>query len=137
MASEQSRAAPSAATPFPGLTPAEAAKWPGATLNDVANASQAYMSGIAAVNQEIASFLQTRLQHDIALGESLARCRTLADASKAQSDWLRQAHDDYSAESQKLFELGSRLMSGSWMPAADAAQGAKVDASGRAGPATK
>jgi len=137
MTSKQSRAAPSTATPIPGLSPAESANWPGATLNDVANASQAYVDGIAAVNQEIANFLQTRLQHDIALGESLARCRTLADASKAQSDWLRQAHDDYSAETQKLFELGSRLMSGRWTPAADAGKAAKADTSGRAGPATK
>jgi hypothetical protein len=90
--------------------------WQGATMDDVSKASQAYMNGVAAVNQEIANFLQTRLRHDIELGESLARCRTLTEATRAQGDWLKQATDDYTAETQKLFELGSTLMSGAWTP---------------------
>ncbi len=100
-------------------TPAAASQlesWPAASLDEVTDASQAYVEGVAAVNQEIAKFLQTRLSRDIALGESLARCRTLAEATKAQGDWLKQATDDYTAETQRLFDLGSRLMRGGWTP---------------------
>jgi hypothetical protein len=121
---------------MPDLPLPEVGEWPAATFDDVANASQAYINGIAAVNREIASFLQARFQHDIALGESLARCRTLADASKVQNDWLKQAHDDYTAESHKLFELGSSLMRASSAPAA-ATRSAKADTSESAGSATK
>jgi|GEM_PF-2966350 len=108
--------APPSPTQFLGALFPESAAWPGAALDGVNNASQEYVKSVAEVNQEIANFVQSRLRHDIALGESLARCRTLADATKAQGDWLKQATDDYAAETQKLFELGSRLMGGSWMP---------------------
>lgn len=134
MTTKQRRAA--ATTPMPGLPLPEAGEWPAATLDDVANAGQAYINGIAAVNQEIAGFLQARLQHDIALGESLARCRTLADATRVQNDWLKQAHDDYTAESHKLFELGSSLMRASLAPEA-ATHSAKTDTSESAGSATE
>jgi hypothetical protein len=108
--------APPSPTQFLGALFPESAAWPGAALDGVNNAGQEYVKSVAEVNQEIANFVQNRLRHDIALGESLSRCRTLADATKAQGDWLKQATDDYAAETQKLFELGSRLMRGSWMP---------------------
>lgn len=92
------------------------ASWQDSALGAVSNAGQAYMNGLAAINQEMASFLQARLRHDIELGESLARCRTLADATKVQSDWLKRTTEEYAAETQKLVELGSGLMRESWMP---------------------
>lgn len=118
--------APAPSILTPGAPLSEAENWQGATLDDVTNASQAYVNGVAAVNQEIANFLQTRLKHDIALGEALARCRTLAEATEAQGDWLKQATDDYTAETQKLFDLGSTLMRGGWTPTERAGAGPKV-----------
>lgn len=82
----------------------------GPTLDAFTQAGQAYFNGLAAINQEMASFMQTRLRHDMELGESLARCRSLADATKVQSEWLKQATDDYAAETRKLVEMSSGLM---------------------------
>lgn len=94
----------------------ELANLQGAALNAATQATQSYMSGIAAVNQEIANFIQTRLRRDVELGESLARCRTWSESTKAQSDWLKQATEDYSTEVQKLFELNSSLLRGAFTP---------------------
>lgn len=116
MTTKRSGGAPPSSTSTGQAPVSQLENWPGTTLDDVSNASQAYVNGVAAVNQEIANFLQTRLKHDMALGEALARCRTLAEATKAQSDWFKQAADDYTAETQKLFELGSSLMRGGWAP---------------------
>lgn len=116
MTTKRSGGSPPSSTSTPAAFSSQLDNWQGANLDDMRNASQAYVNGVAAVNQEIANFLQTRLKHDIELGEALARCRTLAEASKAQGDWIKQATDDYTAETQKLFDLGSRLMQGGWTP---------------------
>ena len=92
------------------------ASWQGSALGAVTHAGQAYVNGLAAINREMASFLQARLRRDIELGESLARCRTLADATEVQNDWLKRTTEDYASETQKLVELGSGLMRESWMP---------------------
>jgi hypothetical protein len=114
MTTKRNRATSPSSTSAPATPASQLENWPAASLDEVSNASQAYVNGVAAVNQEIADFLQTRLKHDIALGEALARCRTLAEATQAQGEWLKQATDDYTAETQKLFDLGSRLMRGGW-----------------------
>lgn len=130
MTTKRSGGAPPSSKSNPAAAFPQLENWQGPTLDDVTNAGQAYVNGVAAVNQEIANFLQTRLRHDLALGEALARCRTLAEATKAQSDWLKQASDDYTAETQKLFDLGSSLMRGGWAPAKQAETAPKAAASG-------
>ena len=97
------------------------ASWQGSALGAVTHAGQAYVNGLAALNQEMASFLQARLRRDIELGEALARCRTLADATDVQNEWLKRTTEDYASESQKLMELGSGLMRESWMPLEESA----------------
>lgn len=137
MTTRRSGAASPSSAPTAGKAFSELESWQGATLDDVTSASQAYFNGIAVVNQEIANFLQSRLQHDVALGEALARCRTLAEATKAQSDWLKQASDDYTAETQKLFELGATLMSGGWRPVEKAKAAPKAERPGAPASQTK
>lgn len=95
--------------------------WPGGTLDAMSRASKAYSSGFAAIGEEMASFMQTRLQHNIALGESLARCHTLTDVAKLQRDWLQETTEEYAAEAQKLMELGSSLMRETLTPVEQAA----------------
>ena len=90
--------------------------WQGSAPGAVTHAGQAYVNGLAAINQEMASFLQARLRRDIELGESLSRCRTLADASDVQSDWLKRTSEDYASETRRLVEIGTGLLRESWMP---------------------
>lgn len=109
MAKTQSRntAAASPAATVESLS--ELAHWQGAAFNAATQATQSYINGIAAVNREIASFMQIRLRRDVELGQSLARCRTWSESTKAHSDWWMQATEDYSTEAEKLFELNSSL----------------------------
>lgn len=137
MTTRRSEAAPPSSTLTAGIPLSDLKDWQGATLDDVTNASQAYVNEVAAVNQEMANFLQTRLRHDIELGEALSRCRTLADATKLQGDWLKQAMNDYTAEAQKLFELGSTLMRGGWTPMEKSKAAPKADQSGATKPQPK
>ena len=88
----------------------EATNWQETTLDGLNEAGQAYVNKFAAVNQEIVSFLQTRLQHGTELAQSLARCRTWTEATSVQSEWLKQTADEYTREARKLFALGANLM---------------------------
>ena len=90
--------------------------WQSNALDIMTRAGQAYAEGVAAIGEEMASFMQTRLQHNMALGDSLTRCHTWTDVAEVQRDWLKEATEEYAAESQKLMEMGSKLMRESWAP---------------------
>ena len=90
--------------------------WQNDALDVVTRAGQAYSSGVAAIGEEVATFVQTRLQHNLALGEALARCHTLTDVTNVQRDWMKEAAQEYADETRKLMELGSNLMRESWNP---------------------
>ena len=109
MAKTQSRHTDAASPAATVESLSELAHWQGAAFNAAAQATQSYINGIAAVNREIASFMQIRLRRDMELGQSLARSRTWSESTKAQSDWWKQATEDYSSEAEKLFELNSNL----------------------------
>ena len=98
-------------------------------MTDVmARAAQAYSSDVAAIGQEMADFAQTRLEHNIALGESLMRCHTLADMAGVQQHWLKETTEEYAVEARKLMELGSNLMRKSLAPMGRAAAQAAAEA---------
>lgn len=108
-----------------------------AALHGMTEAGQAYAKSFTEVNQEIANFLQTRLRHDVEFAESLARCRTLSEATNLQSEWLKQAADEYSREAQKLFALGSSLMQENLSSFEQATTPPKADTSEEAEPRSK
>lgn len=96
--------------------------WQSNALDLMSRAGQAYTSGVAAIGEEMASFMQTRLQQNIALGESLTRCHTLTDMANVQRDWMKETTEEYAAEARKLIELSSNLMRESWQPVEQAAR---------------
>jgi len=94
------------------------------TMDAFTKASQAYVSGMAAVNGEVFRFVTRRLRHDVEVGQSLAGCDDLSKAASLQQDWARKAMDDYMAETGKLMELASKATMESWKPLYEGADSA-------------
>ena len=63
-------------------------------------------------NTEVSHFLSHRAARN---GEALGRmtkCQNVTEVFAIQSEWVRDAADDYLREMSKLMEINSRLMSG-------------------------
>ena len=79
-------------------------------------ACQAYASGVAKLNGELLSFVNTRLNRDVDLGRALCKCGTWSDAFGLHQDWAQQATQEYLAEGSKLIELASKVTQEDWAP---------------------
>lgn len=88
----------------------------GAAMDIFSQACQAYASGLATVNSELVSFVNTRLKHDAELGEALAKCRNWTDAATLRQDWAQTASVEYLAEASRLMEVTAEVSKESWKP---------------------
>lgn len=103
---------------------ADVAALNGAMLSAFAKASQAYVDGLVAMNEEMMSFANDRMHRNAELGERLTKCGTWGDVLSLQQDWSRAAMEAYSAETAKLTELATKVQSESWAPLAERAAAA-------------
>jgi len=65
-----------------------------------------WAQGMSKLSQEMAQFMQLRLQKEAAMWEKLAACRDPADIVQCQSEFASKIGTDYAEAAQKL----SRLM---------------------------
>ena len=86
----------------------------GAAIGMISKACEAYMNGFAEVNAEAMNFMSARLRQDAELGQALAECRDWNAMTSLQQNWSRKAMEDYAAETRKLMELNSRVMTDGW-----------------------
>jgi len=69
-------------------------------------AFESWAQSMSRLSQEMAQFMQTRLQEESAMWEKLAACRNPADLFACQSEFAAKTGTDYAEAAQKL----SRLM---------------------------
>ena len=74
------------------------------TINS--NAFESWAHSMSRLSQEMAQFMQTRLQEESAMWDKLAACRDPADLFACQSEFAAKTGTDYAEAAQKL----SRLM---------------------------
>ncbi len=82
----------------------------------MAEAMKAYMQGVSAWNDEVMKFMKLRMDHDMELSESLAKCRSFEEATRLQQAWMQQTTEEYLAEASKLMELASKTATENWAP---------------------
>lgn len=83
----------------------------GPLLEATSQAFGRYVEGMAELNQEMSRFVAQRLRYDAEFGHALAGCGSFVQAAEMQQEWMKKAADDYMAESQKLGEIGQKLVS--------------------------
>jgi hypothetical protein len=88
----------------------------GAALDMMTRASQAYLSNMTALNEELMRFAALRLQHDAEFGQTLTKCQDWSAAAELQQGWVREASEEYFAEAGKLLELASKATIEGWKP---------------------
>lgn len=81
----------------------------GAFVKAMAKASQSYVDGIGEITREFSDFLNTRLKHDVELGETMSSAKDWGQVAEAQQEWVRQAGEEYMAEAQKIVDLSMKL----------------------------
>ncbi|MHA1564892.1 MAG: phasin family protein [Alphaproteobacteria bacterium] len=86
----------------------EVAAFNGDLFSAYAKASQAFLESTAALNQEVARFVNERLQAHAQALRVLPNCTSWEDAVAVHSDLARSAADAYSAEVPKLTEQAAK-----------------------------
>jgi hypothetical protein len=61
---------------------------------------------------EVGHFLSNRAARNGEVLGRLTKCQNIPEVFAIQSEWVRDAADDYLRETSKLMEINSRLMSG-------------------------
>ena len=106
---------------LPGMDPAQFAS----NLEPVFQAGTRMLEHWRVVSEELMEFGRTRLTRNIEVGRKVAQSTSLEQAIEAQAEYARTAMQDYIAESNKLAELGTRALMGSfaaWKPTATASR---------------
>jgi hypothetical protein len=85
-------------------------------MGTLGEAGSAYLRGVVSLNQEIAGFINKRLEHDAELSRALGKCKDWKEATELQQNWFREASEEYASSARTLMELSSRIMSETWAP---------------------
>lgn len=69
------------------------------------NAFKTWAHGMSKLSEEMAKFMQMRLQEEAAMWEKLASCRDPVDLIECQSQFAAKTGTDYTEAAQKLSHL--------------------------------
>ena len=75
-----------------------------------------FVEQMASLNTELGDFLLRRGNRNIETATRLTQCRSLPEVFLLQSQWMRDAADDYMKEAAKMSESHARVFGGSWGP---------------------
>ena len=88
----------------------------GAAAETFVRTCQAYTNGATAMNAEMMSFMNTRLNRDIEFTQAMSKCENWAGVVDVQQKWARQATEEYFAKASRLVQLAANLTEESWEP---------------------
>ena len=101
---------------LPGMDPAQIA----GNLEPIFQAGTRMLEHWRVVSEELMEFGRSRLTKNMEVGRRVAQSTSLEQAIEVQTEYARSAMQDYIAEGNKLAELGTRALFGSfsvWQPA--------------------
>ncbi len=78
----------------------------------LARANAALVRSAVAVCEEMVSFANTRLRHNIEASETLRHCKSPAEIIETQTEYARRAAEQYLAEPVKLMDLAAKTGKG-------------------------
>lgn len=70
----------------------------------------AFAENVGKMNTEVLRFLGERLQEDLKTQRALMQCRDIAKMSEIQSEFLRKAFDQYTAETGKMVQMSMQIV---------------------------
>lgn len=79
------------------------------SMDTLVRGYQSWMDGASEINREVINFVGTRLRRDAEYAEKLARCTNWNDATQVHQSWLKQATEEYAAETGKLVEVATKV----------------------------
>lgn len=91
----------------------------GANAEAFMTATESVMKGVTAMNQEVMSFGQRRLEENVECSKTLMQCKCLEDAFKVQCDFIETATKQYLEESNQLLKTMTEIAQTSWAPVQD------------------
>ncbi len=107
--------APGTAPGIPGGTPLGVPDLVNGPLGDaMTRYGETCAQGLAALQQEVAGFAETRIASNQALAQKMAQCREWTELVQLQQDWARETSAAYLAESSRMTSLFSEL-SRAWL----------------------
>jgi|TARA_R110000737_G_scaffold84925_2_gene117445 hypothetical protein len=71
----------------------------------------AWMENVTAISAEMAEFMSTRLQQDMAAQQALFGCKTLGELEALRADFLKTTMSDYMAQASKIAEMTGKVSS--------------------------
>ncbi len=103
---------PAAAQPEATLAGAASqAAWNDAWSQQMSHTAEMYGKLFAAMRDEVAGFVQKRLEADMAVARDWSTCRSMTDVLDLQQKWLRSALDHYTEQGMKMAEICQRAVS--------------------------
>lgn len=72
----------------------------------------AWLETMGEMGAELAAFVADRIKEDVKTQHRLLNCRDIGEARAIQEEFLRNAVDQYQAETGKLVEIGMSAFSG-------------------------
>ncbi len=87
-----------------------------AQFNALLQASEAMLTGMAAIGQEMVQFAQTRLRENMTLSGAVMQCSDPNEAFRIECDYARSATQQYLDEAGKIMGLTADLSQRSWAP---------------------
>ncbi len=103
---------PAATQPEATLTgTATQAAWNDAWSQQMNHTAEMYGKLFAAMRDEVAGFVQRRLEADMAVARDWSACRSMTDVLDLQQKWLRGALDHYTKQGMKMAEICQRAVS--------------------------
>ncbi len=81
-----------------------------AGLGSVNKMGSVWLKDMAALNSEVLGFVADRIREDIRTQQEIMHCKDLGDLQRIQAKFVRTAIEQYTEETGKLVELGSRML---------------------------
>lgn len=78
-----------------------------AGLGNMMGMSTAWLEAISDMGAEVASFVADRIKEDVKTQHEILHCKNVADLQSIQYDFIRNAMDQYQAETGKLLQMGT------------------------------
>jgi len=71
----------------------------------------AWLENMSDIGSELMSFLAERVKEDVKTQHAILHCNDATEMRKIQTEFMRKAVDQYTAETGKLVEMGNEFVS--------------------------
>lgn len=96
-------------SPFPMFDPGEFTKFGNRNLEVATRAARAYFNGASKLNQEMMSFVNSRVKKDIETAQSFMTSKTNESAFHTQAEFVEEAIRDYAEGTSKVLHIAADM----------------------------